>query len=402
MPFLYQTELTGKILQSPQAKRILSYLSPIYGDAYVMLWLIQSIGRVLDRQQELAEDYIRQAFPQTADWSIGLWEAQCMPDLDPEWGLEQRRWAVIAREKPTTPMGPEQLAEIIGNAAGGTVAIQENTGPNTFKVLFLEDGETAALNRRSAFQELNKFKPAHLVYQMELRMKPVVLENRQGFYFSLLTVALWARNRGALALPRLLVGAWVSGPAGTALAFLLRAPVRTAERLSLARLALLFPLTEETRALLEGLRIQAGRACQSDFVQTVLALLLGARGQQAQSLALARMALLFSAVAETRARLDSLRIWAGWVRQSDLTEAALALQSSATNPRRFAMPGFRAGFRERTASRVSQQDVLVRARSGNSQSNTVYMTRTDLRRFNGTHQFNGTRRFNAGIKRSEI
>ena len=327
---------------------------------------------------------------------------------DSGYSLEEKRRTLQSSWQVHKTLGTKAAVERAASAVYPHTTVQEwfeyGGKPYFFKLdVGLPDGVWDPEAKRRLMWGLHHYKNLRSHMEaVEFHLPPVVLENRQAFYFSLLTVALWARNRGALALPRLLVGARVSGLAGTALALLLRAPVRTAERLSLARLALLFPLTEETCALLEGLRIQAGRACQSDFAQTALALLLGAWGHQAQSLALARMALLSSAAAETQARLDSLRIWAGWVRQADLTEAALALQGSVANPRCFAMPGFRAGFRERTASRVSLPRAAIQARAENPQSNTVYMTRTDLRWFNGTHQLNGTRRFNAGIKRSEL
>lgn len=203
MAFEYRTELTEQILKSPQAKRILSFLSPVYGDAYVMLWLIQITGALLDRQEELVNDHIVQAFPQTATWSISRWEEQCGVTPDPEWDLSQRRRALIAREKPTTPMGPLRLEEIVSNAAGGRVSITENTGKNAFELIFWEKPESPAMNRRGAFRELNRFKPAHLVYSSEMRMDPVLLENHQAFCLAhLLTYLNRVQEQESMSLAR--------------------------------------------------------------------------------------------------------------------------------------------------------------------------------------------------------
>lgn len=246
MAFEYRTELTEQILKSPQARRILSYLSPVYGDAYVMLWLIQITGALLDRQEELVNDHIIQAFPQTASWSIGRWEEQCGVIPDPEWDLSQRRRALIAREKPTTPMGPGRLEEIVSNAAGGRVSLTENTGKNAFRLTFWEEPESPAMNRRGAFRELNRFKPAHLIYTSELRMEPVVLENPQAFYLATLLTKLWAREENSLGRSRLLLGYRACGETRAVLAAL-RLGAHIAQKENLALASLLTRSREHTR-----------------------------------------------------------------------------------------------------------------------------------------------------------
>ena len=40
----YTSDLIEKIITSPSAKRGLDYITPIYGKAYVALWLTQAIG----------------------------------------------------------------------------------------------------------------------------------------------------------------------------------------------------------------------------------------------------------------------------------------------------------------------------------------------------------------------
>ena len=43
----YQTELMRSILTNETAQKIIDYISPIYGDSYVGLWLFQAIGTAL-------------------------------------------------------------------------------------------------------------------------------------------------------------------------------------------------------------------------------------------------------------------------------------------------------------------------------------------------------------------
>lgn len=350
MAFEYRTELTEKILKSPQARRILSYLSPVYGDAYVMLWLIQITGALLDKQDELGNDHIIQAFPQTATWSISRWEEQCGVTPDPEWDLSQRRRALIAREKPTTPMGPGRLEEIVSNAAGGRVSITENTGKNAFRLTFWEGPETPAMNRRGAFRELNRFKPAHLIYTSELRMEPVVLSNPQAFYLSTLLTRLWARAENSLGHSRLLLGYRASGETGAALSAL-RLGAHIAQKEELALASLLARSRERNRQglSLSGAAFRVFLAQEQGLAARELALL--ARQRQGQGV---------SVGGSCRARERNLQ---------RLGAQRLSLHTGAAN-------------REDAGAR------LIR-------SNTEW-------RFNGRHKFNGTKKFNGGIRRSEL
>ena len=274
---------------------------------------------------------------------------------DSGYSLEEKRRTLQSSWQVHKTLGTKAAVERAASAIYPHTTVQEwfeyGGKPYYFKLdVGLPDGVWDPEAKRRLMRGLQIYKNLRSHMEaVEFHLPPVVLENPQALSFSLLAVALRARSHGALSLPRLLVGAHASGLSRSSLALFLRAPIFTAERLPLAHMALLAPLAEETRARLGGLRIQAGR-----------------------------------------------------VQQPGLVHASLALQGAAANPRRFAMPGFGAGFRVEGAGRLALPSIVVGARSGNPQSSTVYLARTDLRRFNGTHQFNGARRFNAGIKRSEL
>ena len=48
------TELMQQILQNEISQRIIDYVSPIYGDSYVGLWIYESIGGVLKDDVDIA------------------------------------------------------------------------------------------------------------------------------------------------------------------------------------------------------------------------------------------------------------------------------------------------------------------------------------------------------------
>ena len=49
------TELSAAILTNPIAQEIIDWVSPIYGNSYVGLWIYQAIGSALGRVQTIAE-----------------------------------------------------------------------------------------------------------------------------------------------------------------------------------------------------------------------------------------------------------------------------------------------------------------------------------------------------------
>lgn len=194
MPFVYRTELMDQILTSSQARRIIEYMTPIYGAARTMLWLIQSVGTALDIERELVDDYIKQIFPQTATWSIGLWEKGFGTKPEEWWTLEQRRRAVIDHENPNAPMGPKRLSDIASNAAGVWVEIIEGTGEHQFDVAFHEDPDNPARHKEDAYNVIDQCKPAHMIYKSGIEVKPVSSVNEALFLLSALTVMVRADN----------------------------------------------------------------------------------------------------------------------------------------------------------------------------------------------------------------
>lgn len=66
------TELTKKILTSENAEKMLSMVTPRYGDSYTMLHLFNAFGKVLDIFDVLVKEFKDQVVPQTATWSFAI------------------------------------------------------------------------------------------------------------------------------------------------------------------------------------------------------------------------------------------------------------------------------------------------------------------------------------------
>ena len=87
----YKTELMEQILTSESAKRMIDYVSPIYGKSRIGLWLFQIIGLELDDVKEICDDIYDQIFVSRATWSFPYWEKAYEITPLPEQKNEQRR-----------------------------------------------------------------------------------------------------------------------------------------------------------------------------------------------------------------------------------------------------------------------------------------------------------------------
>lgn len=174
---MYKTELTEQILKSPMAQTIIQEISPIYGDSYTVLWLIQVIGQVLDMMEEWATSIEKQVVPQTATWSLPYWEEQYRLVTDESWSYERRRQNIVNRMN-RAPMNPAKLEALISVAAGADARIVELTGKNRFTVYISSTQDL--VDEKYVREEIDKSKPAHLIYDIVYEKYLVATEYMGG------------------------------------------------------------------------------------------------------------------------------------------------------------------------------------------------------------------------------
>lgn len=167
-----RTELINQIITSPEAERILDFVSPIYGKSYVGLWLFEVIGRELDDMYHWAVGFADQTVPNRATWSLPYWEAEYGITPDPNDTIEERRAAILQKIMYRGPMNPKKLASIVAVAAGVPTDIEENTGKNKFTVILRDlpiNRLTGAVKSvYAARRTVDEAKPAHLIYDMRV------------------------------------------------------------------------------------------------------------------------------------------------------------------------------------------------------------------------------------------
>ena len=166
----YQTELMRSILTDTTAQKIIDYVSPIYGNSYVGLWLFQAIGTVLGEVCAIAEQLRYETSPATADLLLDYWEREYAIQSDPSFSKEQRRNQIVAKIQSYGPASPKRLSAAISAALGGVeVEVEENVAQNTFLVNIRESVE----NFTPAVAVIERMKPAHLVYQLRVATKTI-------------------------------------------------------------------------------------------------------------------------------------------------------------------------------------------------------------------------------------
>lgn len=159
------TELMQTILQNEIAQKIIDYVSPIYGDSYVGLWIYESIGGVLKEVVDIAEALKSEGNPATSVLLLDYWEDYYQIPRDPTLTTEQRQQRIIAKIRQRGPLNPTVLAQMVSAALGGVpVEITENIAKNTFLVNIREVVDSI----NPAVAVLEQRKPAHLIYKIQV------------------------------------------------------------------------------------------------------------------------------------------------------------------------------------------------------------------------------------------
>lgn len=164
------TELMKAILTDEMAQQIIDFVSPIYGDSYVGLWIFQAIGVVLNEVYTTADNLRYETTPATADLLLDYWERQYGLPTDSSLTKEQRRKRIITKKLNRGPCNPKRLADAVSAALGGVeVDITENTGPNKFLVNVRE----VIPSLLPAVAVIERMKPAHLIYDIRVATQTV-------------------------------------------------------------------------------------------------------------------------------------------------------------------------------------------------------------------------------------
>lgn len=161
----YQTDLMKSILTDEKAKEIIDYVSPIYGNSYVALWIYQAMGIILGEIYNIAADMRYETSPATSDMLLDCWERHYSLPTDSTMTKEQRRLSLASKSSSRGPCSPARLEAAISAAIGGIkVEITENIAKNTFLVNIRD----VIYDISPVVAVLERMKPSHLIYQIQI------------------------------------------------------------------------------------------------------------------------------------------------------------------------------------------------------------------------------------------
>lgn len=165
---IYQTEMMREILKSERAQRIIDFVSRIYGESYVGLWLFEVIGEALDMVCGAAVTLRDETTPVTSTILLDQYEDHYGLPRNPDLTTEQRQARIVAKMQSRAPCNPKRLESAVSQVLGGVeVEITERVAKYTFLVA-IKDSVTTI---EPARELLDKMKPAHLIYIIQVTVE---------------------------------------------------------------------------------------------------------------------------------------------------------------------------------------------------------------------------------------
>ena len=166
----YQTAMMRAILTNEKAQEIIDYVSRIYGESYVGLWMYQAIGTIMGNVDNISSQLRYETTPGTANLLLDYWENYYEIPSNPSLTVAQRQLQLIAKTQQRGAITPERMSTAISAALGGVpVDIEERTGENQFTVNIRQPVDSIV----PAVSVIERMKPAHLIYTIQVAMQMV-------------------------------------------------------------------------------------------------------------------------------------------------------------------------------------------------------------------------------------
>lgn len=183
MASLPTRDYVSEIITSPEASRMLQMVTKdMYNQSRIALWLFQVIGQEWDEMYTWSSSLQAEAVPQTATWSLYIWEELYGIPTDESLPIDYRRDQILSKRLQRPPINPARIEAILTALIQTKVTVTENTGPYQFSVS-VEDPEIPESELRRAYKLLRKIKPSHLSLFIEHLIRGEFF-NTEAFYLS--------------------------------------------------------------------------------------------------------------------------------------------------------------------------------------------------------------------------
>ncbi len=193
---MYKSELMDKILTSESGKRMIQRVTHKYGASFVGLWFFQVMGMENDTLKAMIDDFKLQIFPQTATWSLPIWEDAVGIATDITLPIEERRRNIIEKMRKRAPMNPARIEQIISGIANCDVWMDEYAGKNRFSMHIYGIPSFEQMDRIR--KKLKEIKQAHKVfdtiYQLETKEETKIYRGNVVAQYKSYTTIPFDRN----------------------------------------------------------------------------------------------------------------------------------------------------------------------------------------------------------------
>jgi len=112
----------------------------------------------------MVEDFKNQTLPQTATWSLSLWEQSMGLPVNESESVEQRRQNIIEKRRRRNAMNPARIEEIISAMTGADVRMDEYYDKNRFAIYI--SSIPSLVDELSVRKKLKLIKQSHKVFDI--------------------------------------------------------------------------------------------------------------------------------------------------------------------------------------------------------------------------------------------
>lgn len=156
---------------SDTAQRMLSRVSPVYENSYVVKWLYEVMGIEFDEARKIVQELGDQMFTQTVTWGIAYQEHKYSIEPDESLSLEERRARLYRKKTAGAPVSPRRLEKYIADLWDMTVDLDETYAPGRFLISILKDEKG---NLREMLKDLREQAPSHLVWALLYKLDELI------------------------------------------------------------------------------------------------------------------------------------------------------------------------------------------------------------------------------------
>ncbi|WP_271810504.1 putative phage tail protein [Clostridium beijerinckii] len=156
------------MISSKKGQQMYSSVTPMYDDSTLMQAIFEAIGSEADTSVDLADEILREIFPQTAiSWGLTIWEQRLNLITNISEGTEKRRKRILTKLQTRSIINPEKIGFIVRSFTGADVDVVDRVADYIFGVTLISD-KSFNVDIDEINSEIKRIKPSHLGYSLGL------------------------------------------------------------------------------------------------------------------------------------------------------------------------------------------------------------------------------------------